>query len=399
MSNKKLPIKKLKNQQNKQENNKDFEKIAEKKDFDCSGDKATLTTRSLNIKTLEDALNCSNVDLESWEVDHYIINSWEVTMGCLTSGSNKPETFTNYQVKVWLKRKVIQPLEIAIENIFKTFKPTKYPKVLFKEIDDPHLLEICLFDHHFGKLAWYHETNNDYDLKIAKKVYQNGVFELLNKVQNFNIEEICLPIGQDFFHVNNPEGLTPKGKINLDTDGRLAKVFETGIEACIKAIETCLQIAPVSIIWVPGNHDPETSYYLCKVLQHHFLLNKNFSIDVNPTIRKYKQYGISLIGFTHGSEEPIKSLPTIMADEKKDEWSKTIYHEWHTGHFHKKKEMNFLNADSFGSTIVRTLPSLSGTDHWHYKKGFVKGHRAAECYLWSKEKGYTGHFSSNILED
>jgi hypothetical protein len=30
-------------------------------------------------------------------------------------------------------------------------------------------------------------------------------------------------------------------------------------------------------------------------------------------------------------------------------------------------------------------------------RGYVKGQRAAEAYLWSFETGYAGHFSSNVL--
>lgn len=364
---------------------------------DYAENNATVTTKSLNIKTLDDALRVSSVDLSKWDVDRYVINSWEVTMGKNNTDTNRPETYTNYQVKAWLKRKIINPLQIAIEEFFKRYRPITCPAIRYPEIKDAKMLEICLFDHHFGCLAWRMETGVDYDLKIAKILYQNAITDLFNKSQHLHFEEIVLPIGSDFFHINDITNETPKNKNKLDTDARLAKVFECGIEAAVKGIETCLQKAPVHVLWVPGNHDGQTSYYLCQVLKHHFLNNKSVTVDVSPKARKYKKFGTSLIGYTHGDEEPWSKLPTLMADECRKQWGETQFHEWHVGHNHKKKEMQFVSADSYGSITVRMIQSLCGTDAWHYKKGYVNGNRAAEAFVWSKEQGLHGYFNSNLI--
>ena len=66
---------------------------------------AIVSVNSLTICTLEEALEIANVDLEIWEVDRYIVNSWQVTMNVKRK---EPVTRTNWQVKVWLKRKKIQ---------------------------------------------------------------------------------------------------------------------------------------------------------------------------------------------------------------------------------------------------------------------------------------------------
>lgn len=382
-------------------NDQDEQKKAKTRDeveIDLGRENGTVTTRSLNIKTPAQALKVSEIDLEKWEIDRQVVNTWEVTMGAQKTATGKAETYTNYQVKVWLRRKVVPELEIAIGNLLNRYKPTAYPKIKRVKQKNPNMLEVCLFDHHFGKLAWRKETGLDYDLKIARSLYHSALCDLLNKTNSFEIEKIVFPIGQDFFHINDPTNLTPKGKNKLDTDGRLAKVFEYGIEACIKAVETCLTVAPVEIIWVPGNHDPETSYYLCKVLQAHFRTLTDVNVDVAPHSRKYKRYGVSLIGYTHGDEEPHRDLPHVMADEKKKDWAETEFHEWHIGHLHKKKQTYYTGSDTYGSTAVRVLPSLTGADYWHYKKGYVKGNRAAEAYIWNKVTGYVGHFSTNLID-
>ncbi len=102
------------------------------------------------------------------------------------------------------------------------------------------------------------------------------------------------------------------------------------------------------------------------------------------------------MGFTHGSDEKHADLPTIMAGEVPRHWADTTHREWHLGHLHKRKETRFNAGDTYGAVTVRVLPSMTGTDAWHYQKGYVKGCRAAEAYLWSYTEGYKAHFSNNV---
>ena len=373
---------------------KDDEKI--EKTF--SKDSATITTKSLKIKTVEDALKCSKVDLELWEIDKYTINSWEVTMGATKTGSGRPETFTNYQVKVWLKRKVPEMAEVAFNNLIDRINTTKFT---FPCVE--HSREVLavpgLVDHHFGMLAWGKETGDgDYDLKIAENLYVNALLQGIDSMANYEISQFLFPIGSDLFHINNPDNTTPKGKNHLDVDSRLAKVFETGLYSVIKAIDLARRTAPVEIKWIPGNHDPETSFYLCKVIAAHYRNDPNVIVDVSPEWRKFYRWNNTLIGMCHGDEEPHKNLPTIMADSEPQLWAKCKYKEWLVGHIHKKKEMNFVGIDSFGSTIVRFLPSLCKIDQWHYKKGYVGGNKSMEMLAYGKNglKAYFPIYQEDI---
>jgi hypothetical protein len=115
--------------------------------------------------------------------------------------------------------------------------------------------------------------------------------------------------------------------------------------------------------------------------------------------RKYVSYGINLLGFTHGNEEKHGDLPTLMAQEAAGLWREDQHREWHLGHYHKKKQLTHNPQDTQGGTRVQVLPSLSGTDAWHYRKGYVKTLRAAEAYLWNYTNGYSGHFSVNVREE
>ena len=387
-------------------------------------DSGIIATVNPNVKTLDELLAYMQVDLSVWEVEKHVINKWEVTMRepattvggagdnaevtvntdggkatLWTRGSNVPMHEPMFQVKAWLKRKTPAVKDVGFERLLtRVSELTKATKgIVYPKHDAKTILEISLYDAHFGLLAWARETGENYDLKIAEERYAIAVNDLLSKTKGWTPEKIIFPIGNDFFHVNNPEGVTPTAKNFLDTDGRLCKIVESGEAALINAIQTCLKVAPVQVLWIPGNHDPETSYFMCRILRQAFMPNKNVSVDVSPSPRKYVHYGVNLIGYTHGNEEKHGDLPTVMASEQRDVWGQVSHKEWHIGHYHKKKEMRYSAGDTFGGVSVKIIPSICGTDAWHFKKGYVGGNRVAEAFLFDKSAGLIGTFTSKDL--
>lgn len=356
----------------------------------------TITSVSSTVRTLEDALRAANVDTLVWEVDRHTINKWDMARG---TKDDRWDAVELWQVKVWLKRRkvsvFVDPLQSLIDGIRKV--APKQALVRRKSSVDPHLLVLGLFDAHFGKLAWAAETGNDYDLRIAESVFENAFCDLIGRISGYQIESIILPIGQDFFHTDNPQNATVNGTPQ-DVDGRRAKMFDVGVRAMIHCIDSALGTAPVKVFYSPGNHDRETAWYLTKVLDAYYHRNKDVDVDAAPTTRKYMEYGVTLLGFDHGDIVKPEKLPNLMASEQREAWGRVKYTEWLTGHYHKVKEQQFTSADTHGGTVVRTLPSLSGTDAWHYRNGFVHGRRAAEAYLYSRDHGYVGHFNANVRE-
>lgn len=353
---------------------------------------------STQVKTVQDALDKGKVNLEEWAVERSVVNSWECAMKIETSTGSESKIVQLWQVKVWLKRKLPKLLTDALEGYLGRIReaaPVLKLPPRPKTPTEPCMLEVSIFDIHFGKLAWDRETGNNYDVRIAEEIYSNAVQDLLKVTGSFNISKILLPVGQDFFHVNNAELTTTLGT-KQDVDGRWARVFQTGCRAVQNAIRQCLEVAPVEVLFVPGNHDTHTSWYLVNVVEAYFHNTKEVKVDTQPMPRKYVHFGQNLIGFTHGNEEKHRDLPNLMASEVPDLWARSCCREWHLGHFHKAKQMDFVSLDTYGSVRVRVLPSLSGTDAWHFSKGYTSGLRAAEAYLWGQDQGYVGHFSTNV---
>ncbi len=364
--------------------------------------KGAIEVNSLTITTVEQALEIAQIDLKVWELDRSIVNSWQVTMKV----NEVPVQRTNYQVKITLKTKVKNTTEETLKEFIKKLplNNTVYPKLPTKPKADL-MLEIGLIDHHFGMLAWSKETLSDYDLKIAEVLYVEAAKKVIDRIKNpEQISKIVIPIGHDFFHINDQTNQTPRAKHLLDVDGRLPKVYSTGKKAAIDVIDYCRKIAPVDILYVSGNHDPQISYFLCDTIQAWFRNCPDVSVDmkdgiVNPTARKYRLWGKSLVGFSHGLDEAEKDLPLIMAAEVPQYWAKSIYREVHIGHYHKSKSKWFSGGETYSPVVVRTLPCLSASDSYSYAHGWLaKGTQMIESYLWDKNYGMISYHTVKAEE-
>jgi hypothetical protein len=367
--------------------------------------KGSIEIVSTTIKTIDEGIAAANIDFNIWEVESAKVGSWNTTMKI----DDAPVQVVNYKVQIKLKAIVKNHVKDTFEKLFELLpiNNTVYPK-LPPKANPQYMLEVGLVDQHFGMLAWAKETLSDYDLKIAELLYVESVKRAINRIKNpEQIGKILLPIGHDFFHINDQSNTTPRAGHRLDVDGRLAKVFSTGMRAAVKAIDYLSKIAPVEVVYVSGNHDPQMSYYLCVTLQAWYRNCPDiyFDIDeegiVNPTARKYVAWGKGLLGMSHGLDEKMGDLPAIMANEAKHLWGNAVYKEIHIGHFHKvRSSATFKHlTDTVNQTIVRTLPSLCGSDDYSYAHGWLsEGVQAAEFYLWDKDFGPVQYISVKAEE-
>lgn len=396
-------IRKLKKNEVKQ-GHKPLEEI---KEFNItSKNNATLRLDSLTINTLDKALAVADVDLTQWKVDRYRIGSHQVTIKRriptkkMDKDGNviyidKPKTVTMYNIQVHLKRLHGMEWVKAIRLLVKDIPKLKTPKKEYKR-DSEYLLEVSLLDIHFGMLAWDKEVGQDYDLKIAENIYLNAIRDLLDKTAPYKPAKILFPFGNDFLHINDATNSTPLGKNPLDTDSRLIKIYQTAKLAAIKAINHCRAYAPVDVIWIPGNHDPDVSYYMCDVLDEVFSKDKDVTVNKSPKTRKFYPWGESLVAFAHGHDEPLNDLPNIVATEEPKLWGASKYREIHVGHKHTRREFRWMNVNHSHGAVVRMIPSLCATDAWHYRRGYVRGYHAAEAYLWDKANGLIAQFTTYV---
>lgn len=364
-----------------------------------NGDKMTYEgTFNFPIKTEQEAMTYSKVDLQRWEVESIIIKHWSTTTKDATGQARITQ---NSGVTLKLKKRVAPTTEFLKEEMItylSTFAPTFLP-ITYKTKQSEHCLEIDIFDLHLGKLAWSGEVGESYDLQIAEKRFYNAIDALISKTQPYRLGQIWLPFGNDFFNADNMFNTTTAGTPQ-DQDGRWQKIYVKGREMLQNAILKLVQIAPVEAILVQGNHDTQSSFYLADALKCIFANNEHIQVDSRPHDRKYKQFGKNMLGLTHGNNVKDVKLPLIMAQEAPQIWAETTYREWHLGHWHTNKEISTtsgVNAfgEEFNGVTVRKLRSLSATDAWHKQKGY-SSLQSATAFLYHKENGIEAILNHNV---
>ena len=350
-------------------------------------DAVSLVWQGFGSMTVEQLVKKAGTDTSVWSVDRSRI--------ALRDAPARGDPRQIRSMTVTLKRKVPRSIVNASAELVKQLAIQKVPtleKNRRRSGAGEYMAELSLYDHHFGKLAWGREVGEDYDLDIARSRYVGAVRDAVEKVSRWTIGSWLLPLGHDFFHIDNPRNETTKGTPQ-DVDGRWPKIFATGISAVLESIDLMRQVAPVKVVWVPGNHDRVSSWWLVQVIKSRYANATDVTVDDEPTPRKYIEFGCNLIGLTHGDEVRQQDLPAIMATAEPQRWANTTHHEWHLGHFHKRQETRYTAVDTHAGVVVRVLPSLAGTDSWHYSKGYLGSGNCAEMYLWGRTEGYVGHLS------
>lgn len=374
-------------------------------------DCVTVFSKSHDVTTVEDVIRKANIDLDLWEITETEAVSWDVVgkrnlgQQVLDDGKviwREQELWREpvWQIKVKLRRKAPKFIQEGIRKFLEDItklSPSAVSK--YKDKAGAYLAEISLYDVHFGKLCHRAVAGHDWDLSTASDAFDAAGECLVDRVKAFDLDRIVIPIGHDYFNANNWDGTTKKGTKLECLGNEFAEVFRVGVACASGLILRCADIAPVRVIWVPGNHDVETSWYLLQVLSAYFKNNKNVTFDDSSAGRKYFSFGSTLFGYTHADDISHRDLPNLMANEVPDLWGMSRFRAWRVGHYHSKRETSYTAGDSYGGTRIEVMPSMSGTDNWHYSKGFVKNVRTGEAWLWHIEDGYVGHFSSPPILD
>ena len=386
-------LKEMRNEEREKVKRKKFKgEIEEKYD----GNDCTLTTRSLDVKNLEDALKISKVDLNVWVVDRHIVNAWEVTMGGKKTGTGQAETFTNYQVKVWLKRKT--PEVSAVEELLSEIKKNSPIRTKYKKIKIPHSrkeLEISIMDPHLGLRCYRPESDHSWSPEKCESMFLSMVDYLLKVAKAYGpFERIVWPFGNDFMHADNIFNTTTAGTGQPESEA-WHRVFIKAEKLAITAAKKFLEVAPLKIVTIPGNHDRQSSFALGRVLQAYFHNNPNVEVDAEASPYKFHRYGVNLLGFEHGHSVGALRLAALMANECREVWADTLYREWHLGDQHRKGSSKPSMFEEQGVSI-EYLPGLTPPNEWHRLKGFNWQKRAGMAFVWDKDLGPVSRLQVNI---
>jgi len=299
-------------------------------------------------------------------------------------------------IEVTFRRKPIEAdiLE-SFTEIIKDMPAFEEPKAKRKlPIPNGIAAELATYDAHLGKLAWEQETGyRNYDLNIAIEDYNYVTEKNLDLISPHKPEKIFYIVGQDMYHVDNMEGHTTHGKHSMDVDGRITKVHTKAFVITRDNIIRCSKVAPVEVIWIPGNHDFLASYMLCHSLQQYFRNYSRVTVDLEENSRKARLWGTLLVGWTHRIVGRHTTWSNELAQEWPTLWGQSKFREWHHGDQHKKQNVKVVPLFTSGGVICRQITALTPVDKWHTDNVFTDAVPGGDAFLWSKEEGIFANFT------
>lgn len=190
--------------------------------------------------------------------------------------------------------------------------------------------------------------------------------------------------------MDNPKHTTTAGTPQ-DMDGTFVEMASEGNKIMIEFIDTLKQIAPVEVYLCVGNHDYTMSHQLLEVVQAWYKDDKEVMVSNQRRDRTYAQYGKTMLGFTHGDGPKYKDLPNLMMRDDREIYATSNFHALFHGHLHHE-----VVRDVNGVKLYQ-MPSLSGSDRWHHKKGYEYSIRGLVAYLVHPEQGVVVNILENVV--
>lgn len=231
---------------------------------------------------------------------------------------------------------------------------------------------VGLYDVHYGRRPLVGDKRD-----VAEDVMR-VVEEIADKLEDRGVDKVFITIGQDFLNSDNPQGTTTKG---TPQDNSMAwhEMLAGGLTLMSRVVDALGSVADVEVIYSEGNHDMVLSYAIAKALEERYRNMDGFEVDTDPSPRKYRLWGKTAIGFSHGDKEA--DLATVMQTENAPLWGASSFRYWFLGHLH---QLNILEKN--GVTMI-WCRAMALPDEWTAHKGFVGTERGVTCGIIGEDTG------------
>ena len=336
--------------------------------------------------TPEVVMGAHNLNSDEWTVVSFTSNAWQ-------SQVKDGQKMVLWQSKITVRPRTKSEITFADVDRYFANKDLTAPVVSVKSDYDPdgEILEICIPDLHAGLLSWRYETGEDYDLNIAKRRFFEAIGDIVARCQGCSFSKIVFVTLGDLLHTDNDNQTTTKGTFQ-QVDGRLAKIFDYTLDMMIDGIRMLAEIAPVEVVYICGNHDRVLGYTLIKATEKAFTGNDRVVFDVTPNPQKFRIFGVTLIGWTHG-DMPKKNMQGWLQDRARKEFGQCEYAEIHSGHYHSEQVLEVAGVK------IRYMPNLAAASYWEHQQGFPNTTKTVVCYRWHPTKGLRSIWYNNICKE
>lgn len=291
------------------------------------------------------------------------------------------------------KEALYNDLVLAMEDLAKELpKFGPLPREV-KTVDKNLIAVYPLGDPHIGLLTYAPEVGQNWDLKIAEKMFFPLFEKLVLKAPPAD-ECLIIDLG-DFWHYDGMEQKTMRSGHPVDADGRPSKMIQVGYRILLMMIRLALRIhKKVNVKIMPGNHDDLGSIFLRVSLFHIFEDNPRVNIDLSPNVFQYFSWGKNLFGIHHGDKCKMAQLPMVMAADQPQRWGESQFRKWFIGHFHNDKFHTFNGNELQGCTaeVFRTIIATEGYAH---EAGY-RSDQDGKVLIFHKEFGEVERYTVNI---
>lgn len=267
--------------------------------------------------------------------------------------------------------------EVA-ELIGKAVNEVNIPQYRRPVVTNTDLVIVNWYDAHFGKLAY----DEHFNLFFEKR---DEIIEAVREhLSLLKPKKIVLPVGNDFFNVDNAQKTTTKGTPQDNMPWRL--MVEHGVKSYSMFVDAVASYGvETEIIGVEGNHDLFSTHWLMEVFKQRY---KSSLIKVKKAA-PFNFYNAQNLSFMFVHEGKDDTLRDLFAAENPEGFVKK-YKEVHKGHYHVAK------VEYKGGICFRTMGSTSVTDSWHYENFHTTPTKVVTTLGYSEENGYKREFSHNI---
>lgn len=239
------------------------------------------------------------------------------------------------------------------------------PKIAKRKASGTYLSDLHtvypIGDPHIGMYAWADECGQSWDMAIAERVHCGAMDQLVSSSPASETATI-IDLG-DMLHYDGMAAVTPRSGNNLDADGRYAKMIAVTIKIMRQCIESALgKHKRVHVICIPGNHDETGALWLSGALSHMYEREPRVTVETQPSLFAYFEFGKNLIGTHHGHTCKMPQLPAVMAADRAEAWGRTKHRYWYTGHIHTQTvlELPGCVVESFNTLAPNDAYATSG---------------------------------------
>lgn len=348
----------------------------------------------MEIRTVTDIYRDNKIVLESIKMAPASQTFAGVPEGYKIKGVSTLIDASGNKILEWVKTGQEVSLDRTIEIVQKAFQNYVAPTARLKLPtlnDEDRLTLYPVLDWHMGLLALKKQTlDTEWNLEIAVRTIKQGIRELVEMSPN-SATALVMCLG-DLLHSDNSENRTRKHGNKLDVDGLYEDILLATCDLLIFFLDLLAEKhLNIEVDLKRGNHDEDSTAAIRLALMMRYRDHPGIKINGCGGFFYFKQFGVVLLGGTHGDQQKASKLPMIMANSMKQAWAETTTRLFFVGHIHHE-----ISGMEDGGVRVISLRAPVPKDAWHAGVGFVSG-RSLYAFHFHRLLGSRGRSEVEFL--